>query len=52
MTKECTEFVIPDFREAESPESIFAEISERVAELELQARWLWIPGSRLRRAPE
>jgi hypothetical protein len=44
--------VIPDCRKAASPESIFAELSGRIAEYQPQALGLWIPGPRLRRVPE
>jgi len=37
---------------AASPESITADLAELSPRVDLECLWLWIPGSRLRRAPE
>ena len=44
--------VIPGRPEGPSPESIATNVSEECAENVLQCQRIWIPGSRLRRAPE
>ena len=48
-------FIKPSFRggpKGASPESITTNVSEECAENVLQRQRIWIPGSRLRRAPE
>jgi hypothetical protein len=54
---DCRQWVQPEVAgpmtsSAASPESIFAELSGRIAEYQPQALGLWIPGPRLRRVPE
>jgi hypothetical protein len=44
--------VIPGPSEARNPESIATDLLQPAPVRVLKILWLWIPGSRLRRAPE